>query len=154
MKLVRENLNEDFHKQNLENDYQKGQSFGKKKALELVQKYLPFIKGVDYVDRDDRDDPNVGYGEDENFSYYDVLDGEIPGSDELLTILIGVPVNEEFNSDNDVCVKFYYDSVAFVGDDSDDEYSNWLEPVSITSFDKEEWKKTIREIKKYIRGSF
>jgi len=137
-----------------ENQSEKGESFGEQRALELVKKYLPFINGVTYVDYGDRDNPNSWYGEDENYAYWDVLDGEIPGTDEGVTIVIGVLKDEEFNGpdDEDVTVKFYYDSVAFLGDNSDDEYQDWLEPINITAVNKGLWNETVKAIKAYMKG--
>jgi len=160
-KIVKEKLYEDsFDEQKfLEDDdekddekFEKGKPLGEQKVMELIQKYLPFLPNPKFESYGDRDNPNVSYGEDETYSYWDIVDIGCPELEEAMsgcTMIIGVPKEEEFNSDDDVTIKFYTDSVAFVGDYSDDEYTNWVEPISITGFGEEDWEETLKAMMEY-----
>jgi hypothetical protein len=167
-KLVKEKLYEDSsdeqeyidddeendNEENEENegDGVKGVSFGKEKALALVQKYLPFIGEVSFDEDPSRDNPNSWNGLDEVYCVWDTLSCEHPEIEDTygFTLVIGVVKGEatpEDYTDDDVTVKFYVDSVAFVGSNSDDEYNDWVNGESITAFDEDEWEATIESMK-------
>jgi hypothetical protein len=50
-----------------------------------------------------------------------------------------------------VTIKFYVDAIAFLGQDSNDEYTSELEPIPITLLTKELWEETVETIKESSR---
>lgn len=121
----------------------KGKAFGKEKFDELIKTHLPFLPPVIFMTYDDRDVDEVSYGDDEQYNTWDY--GEI--DDELeLGAFIFLSKDEETS---EVGVKLYYDSVAFNGTTSDDEYINTLDSVPITKFTKELYDAAMKDIMEY-----
>ena len=56
----------------------KGKSFGETDVMELVNQYFPYLENPEYIDFGDRDNPNVHYGEDEEYAIWDYVGFDLP----------------------------------------------------------------------------
>jgi hypothetical protein len=125
----------------------KSNSFGKKQAITLVKKYLPYLN-ITFDDLGDRTDGNVGYSADEQYELWDQLSVET-GNEQVDEIGTSLYLVKPLDSD-EISVKFYLDSVAFIPEGSDDEYNNFLDPVSLKEFTKKDWEMVFDQLKEYV----
>ena len=129
-------------------------SLGSEKIRELFNQYIPFVSYTNIVLNPN---PDAEFGEpsgnlDEVYSIWDSVNIDIPEIEDKgggVNMIIGVPINHDYKSDDDITIKFYTDSVAFIPGKVNDEYTTWLEPVSITSFTEEDWDGILKELKEY-----
>jgi hypothetical protein len=109
--------------------------FGKERALQICNQYLPFLD-LEYIDYGDRDDPDAEYSNDEIYETWDLL--SIKDQDEM-TILLAV-------ENGRVGVKVYLDAIAYNGTEVSDEYMGDIALVSITEFTESLYKKILNDI--------
>jgi len=136
-KLVKESLFEGKRSR-------KSTPFGELKTLEMVHKYLPFLKDVEYFDEGDRGAPGVHYGEDEfsqHWNFVQVTTGNQKIDDWGVSLLIYQP----FDSD-EILSKFYSDSVAYIPGDSNDEYEDQLDGIPIEDWTEEDYEGVLKDI--------
>lgn len=135
-KLIKENLNK-FSR-----------SFGKSLALSICQQYLPWID-VEFINFTDRDDDDISYGDDEEYEKWDMLT-VITGNDEIDDYPLCLFIYKLYDDDN-IYIKFYLDSVAFLGNGIiDDEYVKQLKPLNIKKVNKSLYESVLKDVKKYI----
>jgi len=98
------------------------------KALkDAVKKYLPYL--------------NAEF--DGNFESGTQFSVDVPEIHETISLYVS-------EGEEGVEIKFYYDTVAFNGISSDDEYQNELDWIPIKSFTKKMWKQVVKDISEYI----
>lgn len=143
-KLVRENLFESKDQQL----FSETNSFGEKRAMNLVKRYLPFLK-ITFDDLGDREiGGNTSYSDDEIYEIWDQLSVKT-GNEQIDEVGVSLLLVKPFDSD-EPHIKFYMDAVAFVPGDSNDEYNQFLDPVPLKSFTKEDWEDIFTQLKEYV----
>ena len=125
----------------------KSNSFGEKRAMELVKKHLPYLK-IAFDDLGDRTGVDVSYGTDEQYELWDQLSVET-GNEQVDETGASLLLVKPFDSD-EIGIKFYLDSVAFTPEGSNDEYTETLDPVSLESFTEEDWETVFDGMKEYV----
>jgi len=122
--------------------------FGEKKALELCEKYLPYLK-VEFIYHAEKSDnidvigDSVFYADD-YFKKWDILDVNVPLMEEdgySLELIIGIP--KDADNDEDIHILFYGDATLFTQNGASDED---LDPVPIDSFTKKDWNSMLRDL--------
>ena|ERR1035437_6599404 len=124
-----------------ESKNRKGKSFGEVKIMELVQKYLSFIPNPEYLDFDDRNDPNTTYDEDDIFKYWDYIEFDDPNLEDGCSMMIAIDRNDRTNT---IGVLVYNDATAYDGDFVSEEFD--IDLIDIKNFTKETYDKIIKQI--------